>query len=117
MTATFQVNHLKNPRFSALQFSLVPNNTSTRTFPMGSHESPGTIPWNVVLVECSMFCGILSLCIVSLYMILILLPLSISTFENFTLMLGPTNVGSNTSAYDPGLGIILGWSFMLQVTS
>src|SRR3954470_18116782 len=108
MTATFQVNHLKNPKFSALQLSLVPNNTSTRTFPMGSHESPGTIPWNVVLVDCSIFCDIPSLCIVSLYMILILLPLSMSTFENFTLMLGPTNVVSSTSAYNPGFGIILG---------
>src|SRR4051812_10583470 len=64
-----------------------------------------------------MFSEIPNLCIISLYIILILLSLAMSTLENFTSIFGPINVGSSTSAYVPGLGMILGCSLMLQVIS
>src|SRR4051812_1670924 len=101
MVITFQVHNLDS-KFSVLQFSLVPNNTSIRTLPISSQDNPGTMPWKIVLVDCNMFSLIPSLCILSLYSMFMLLPLSISTLENFTLIFGPMNVGSSTKAYDLG---------------
>src|SRR4051812_11411859 len=102
---------------SVRQFSLLPNKTSTQIFPIGSQDNPGTITWKVVLVGSSMFMVMPNLSIVSLYMMLMLLPSSINTFEKFTLISGPMNVRSRTRAYPPRVGMILGRSFILQVIS
>jgi hypothetical protein len=82
--------------------------TSIRILPIGAHESPDTMPWNVVLLGSSIFSLIPSFCIVSRYMILMLLPLSMRTLLNLTLLAGPTNVGSIMRAYPLGFGMILG---------
>src|SRR3954469_14426206 len=97
-----------NSMASVRQFSLLPNKTSTLILPIGSQDNPGTMPWKVVLVGSSMFMVMPNLSMVSLYMMLMLLPSSISTFEKFTLISGPMNVGSKTRAYPPGVGMILG---------
>src|SRR4051812_9798642 len=92
-----QINHLELYGFSAT-ILLLPNKTSTQIMPIGSQDNPDTMPWKVVLVISNMFMVMPNLSMVSLYMMLMLLPSSISTLENFTLISGPMNVGSKTRA-------------------
>ena len=54
MVWTLEVHDLEL-EVSIRLFSLLPNKTSTQTVPMGAQETPGTIPWKVVRLGCSMF--------------------------------------------------------------
>ena len=83
---------------SVRQFSFVPNSTSTQIFPIGECDTPGTMPWNVVMVGYNMLGEMPILTIVSRYIMLMLLPLSIKTRVNRTLTVGPMKVGSTIKA-------------------
>src|SRR4051812_50020533 len=67
---------------SLLKISSVPKMTSNRMRPMGVHDRPGTIPWNVVRLDNRSLSVRPNLIIVSLYKILMVLPPSMSTREN-----------------------------------
>src|SRR4051812_20382224 len=82
---------------SLLKFSWVPKMTSIRIRPNGVHDKPGTIPWNVVRLLSRSHSDRPSLTMVYLYRMLIVLPPSISTWENRHEYLGAANRASTTS--------------------
>src|SRR4051812_49991428 len=60
--------------------------------PIGVHDSPGTIPWNVVRLRSKSLSVSPSLVKVSRYKMFIVLPPSTSTRENVHANFGPANI-------------------------
>src|SRR3954463_13365137 len=96
MVRTAEVDDLGPNRLPPEFFSSVPKITSSRMRPIGVHDSPGTIPWNVVRLRSKSLSVSPSLVKVSRYKMFIVLPPSTSTRENVHANFGPANKVSTT---------------------
>jgi hypothetical protein len=97
MVRTGEINHLEQ---NILGPAILPGaeQNINPDLAMSAHDTPDTMPWKVVRLGSNIFSVIPNLSIVSRYKMLMLLPPSIKTRVNLTLMSGPMNVGTSTRA-------------------